>query len=111
MISLQPRIIMLPAGSGPWPGGESARCHPDVKRAARGARGIGLTLGLRLFSHQRIVRELTAAGFTDIQAHTGNLPRGRHPAGKLVARMVMARAQGQLPAPPRGFLARLMGRA
>lgn len=72
--------------------------------------GPGLTLELRLFSHQRIVDELTAAGFTDIQVHTENLPQFGI-QWQNWSRMVTARAPGQLAPPPRGFLARLMGRA
>lgn len=70
--------------------------------------GPGLTLELRLFSHKRIVAELTAAGFTDIDVHSDNLPQfgiqWEH-----WSRLVTARAPGQLPQ-PRSLLARLFGR-
>lgn len=69
--------------------------------------GPGLTLELRLFSRQRVIDELTAAGFTDIQIHDENLPQFgiQWPDW---SRMVTARAPGQLP-PRRGLLGRLFG--
>lgn len=83
---------------------DDGRQETDEKPIFHG--GPGLTLELRMFSRQRIIDELTAAGFTDIVIHDENLPQHGINWGPF-SRIVTARA----PAPPkRSFLARLFGR-
>lgn len=81
--------------------------HTATDLAPKFHGGPGLTLELRLFSRQRILDEMTAAGFTDVTFHEAEPQFGVN-WGRF-SLMVTARRPGTL-ARPRSIWRRLFGR-